>query len=135
MLQARTSLAFARTPNSKPMQVAACNNTAQVIFKALFSSKDKLALLVRIIFGPLVTIATLLIQFLVGGFTPSFTATPTPRPVSFTSVPDQPNWHVNVSVQLLCHLHEIGATAIHVRLEVIQLEGEQIGLGERSMEL
>jgi hypothetical protein len=42
---------------------------------------------------------------------------------------------VNDSVQLLRHLHEIGATAIYVRPEVIQLEGEQLGLGERSMEL
>ena len=39
------------------------------------------------------------------------------------------------SVQLLCHLHEIGATSIHVRHEVIELECEQLGLGERSMEL
>jgi hypothetical protein len=42
---------------------------------------------------------------------------------------------VNDSVQLLRHLREIGATAIHVRHEVIQLESEQLGLGERSMEL
>jgi hypothetical protein len=42
---------------------------------------------------------------------------------------------VNDSVQLLRHLREIGATAIHVRHEFIQLESEQLGLGERSMEL
>lgn len=42
------------------------------------------------------------------------------------------NWE---SVQLLCHLHEIDATPIHVRHEVIKLECEQLGLGERSMEL
>lgn len=39
------------------------------------------------------------------------------------------------SVQLLRHLHEINPAAIHVRHEVIQLEGKQLGLGERAMEL
>ena len=39
------------------------------------------------------------------------------------------------SVQLLCHLHEIGATAIHVWHEVIKLECKQLSLGERFMEL
>ena len=42
---------------------------------------------------------------------------------------------VDDSVQLLRHLHEIGARFIHVRHEVIQLEGKQLGLGVRSMEL
>jgi len=39
------------------------------------------------------------------------------------------------SAQLLCHLHEISATPIHVWHEVIKLECEQLGLGERFMEL
>jgi len=39
------------------------------------------------------------------------------------------------SAQLLCHLHKIGATPIHVWYEVIKLECEQLGLGERFMEL
>jgi hypothetical protein len=42
---------------------------------------------------------------------------------------------VKDSVQLLRHLHEIGAAAIHMRHEDIQLESEQVGLSERCMEL
>ena len=42
---------------------------------------------------------------------------------------------VNDSIQLLRHLHEKGTSAIHVRHKLIQFEGEQLGLGERCMEL
>jgi hypothetical protein len=46
-----------------------------------------------------------------------------------------PLYNINDSVQLLRHLREISATAIHVGHEVVELEGEQLGLGERCMEL
>ena len=40
-----------------------------------------------------------------------------------------------ISVQLLRHLREKDPRAIHVRPEFVQLEGEQLRLGERCMEL